>query len=81
MAVDVPFDPDLGGELVQVSAVLGGLRGEGVDVDGLHGAVQLGDLLLQSHRRDQARARSRGGRVVSSQGVVMVVAFRVLRCR
>ena len=49
----VPLDLDLGGKLVHVGPGLRSLRGDGVDVDGLHGAVQLGDLLLQRHGRDE----------------------------
>jgi hypothetical protein len=49
----VPLDPDLGSKLVHVRPGLCSLRGDGVDVDGLHGAVQLGDLLLQGHGLDE----------------------------
>ena len=49
----VPLDPDLGGELVHVRPGLRRLHGDRVDVDGLHGAVQLGDLLLQRHGLDE----------------------------
>jgi hypothetical protein len=49
----VPLDPDLGGELVHVGTGLCSLGGDGVDVNCLHGAVQLGDLLLQRHGLDQ----------------------------
>ena len=51
-ALDVALDADLGGELVHL---LGTRRavGQRVDVDGLHRAVQLGDLLLRRHGGDQ----------------------------
>ena len=61
----VPLDLDLGGELVQVRPGLRSLRADGVDVDRLHGAVQLGDLLLQRHAATSCSARSRGDREVS----------------
>jgi hypothetical protein len=48
-----PGIPSLGGELVHVRPGLGRLRGDGVDVDGLHGTVQLGDSLLQRHGLDE----------------------------
>ena len=67
----VPLDLDLGGELVDVLLGLRGLRGDGVDVDRLHGAVQLSDLLLQRHGRDRLSARSRGDRDVSCQADVV----------
>ena len=44
--LDVPLDLDLGGKLVHVGPGLRSLRSDGVDVDGFHGTVQLGDLLL-----------------------------------
>jgi hypothetical protein len=50
---DVPLDPDLGGKLVHVRPGLRSLRADGVDVDRLHRAVQLGDLLLERHRLDE----------------------------
>ena len=51
----VALDPDLGRKLVHVGPGLRSLRGDGVDVDGLHGTVQLGDLLLQRHGLDEPR--------------------------
>jgi hypothetical protein len=49
----VPLDPDLGGKLIHVRPGFGSVRTQGVDVDGLHGAVQLGDLLVQRHGLDK----------------------------
>jgi hypothetical protein len=49
----MPLDPDLGGKLIHVRPGFGSLRAQGVDVDGLHGAVQLSDLLLQGHCLDK----------------------------
>ena len=49
----MPLDPDLDGKLVHVRPGLHRLRGDGVDVDGFHRAVQLGDLLLQRHGLDE----------------------------
>ena len=42
----VPFYLDLSGELVHVCSRLRGLGTDRVDVDGLHGAMQLRDLLV-----------------------------------
>ncbi len=50
----MPLDPDLGGKLIHVRPGFGSLRAQGVDVDGLHGAVQLSDLLLQASLPRQA---------------------------
>ncbi len=44
----VPFKPDLGGELLHLLAVIDRIAHR-VDVDCLHAAVQLCDLLLQGH--------------------------------
>ena len=48
----VALDPDLGGEAVHL-LLGGGLRDQGVDVDRLHVAVELLDLLLQGHGGDE----------------------------
>ena len=50
----VPFHPDLLCEGIEVLTGLGGLRTHPVDVDGLHRAVELGDLLLQCHLGDES---------------------------
>ena len=50
--LDVALDPDLRSQLFHLFGRRR-LGGEGVDVDGFHGAMQLGDLLLQGHGGDQ----------------------------
>ena len=66
----VPFDLDLSGQLVEVLPGFGRLRREGVDVDRLHRTVQLGDLLLQRHGRDELLGplAGRQGRVLPGRG-------------
>jgi predicted outer membrane repeat protein len=49
----VALDLDLLGELVHVRAGFRGLGGDRVDVDRLHGAVELSDLLLERHGLDE----------------------------
>ena len=69
------FDLDLGGESVQVAALVGDLGGECADVDGLPCAVQLGDLLLERLRGQEllgAVPRRKGG---SNLGAVMIISI------
>jgi hypothetical protein len=49
----VPLDPDLRRKLIHIGPGLCRLCRDGVDVDCLHGAVQLGDLLLHGHGLDE----------------------------
>jgi hypothetical protein len=62
----MPFNPDLRCKLVHVRARLQCIRGHRIDVDRLHGAVQLDDLLLQTDRIDQLRCSlaGRGGYIL-----------------
>jgi hypothetical protein len=66
----MPLDPDLGGKLIHVRPGFGSLRAQGVDIDGLHGAVQLSDLLLQRHGLDEllGSLARRQGRVLPGEG-------------
>src|SRR3954465_13504899 len=68
----MPLDVNLRGELVHVGPRLGGLGAQRVDIDGLHGAVQLSDLLLQRHGLDEPRrplTRCQGS-VLPGKGVI-----------
>ena len=67
--LDMPLDLDLGRKLIHVCPGFRGFRGDGVNVNGLHGTVQLGDLLLQRHDLDKllGSLARRQGRVLPSE--------------